>query len=36
MRTDVKFQNEYKEPIRIPRDSRYTNYGMYLQKSLTL
>lgn len=35
MRTDEKVQNEYKEPLWIPRDSRYTNYGMYLQKSLT-
>ena len=35
MRTDVK-QSEYKEPVRIPRDSRYTNYGMYMPKSLTL
>ena len=36
MRTDMKVQNEYKEPVRISRDSRYTNYGMYLPKSLTL
>lgn len=36
MRTDVKLQNEYNESVRIPRDSRYTNYGVYLPKTLTL
>ena len=36
MRTDVKFQNEYKESVGIPRDSKYNNYGMYLPKTLTL
>lgn len=36
MRTDVELQNEYKKPVRIPRDSRYTNYGMYLLKTLIL
>lgn len=37
MRTDVESQSEYKESVRIPRDSKYTNYGMYLPKnSLTL
>jgi hypothetical protein len=36
MRTDVKFQNEYKESVRILRDLRYNNYGMYLPKTLTL
>lgn len=36
MRTDVRLQNEYKESVRISRDSKYNNYGMYLPKTLTL